>query len=589
MVEARTHEMFQELLKKSRLLTAKQLADVAARGTVDAGRTPAWLARNLVDRGWLTEWQARQLLVGRYGFFLGKYKLLDRLGAGGMGVVFKAHHPMTDRTVAVKVMAKSLLSNPAAAARFQREVRLVCALNHPNIIAAYDADTAGGVHFLVMEYVEGRDLASLVKSYGPLGVAQAVNYVAQAATGLAHAHDKGVIHRDIKPANLFLDGNGLIKILDLGLARFDENVGGDDSTASMALTRDGMVAGTVDYISPEQAEEMCAADARSDIYSLGCTLCYLLTGQPVYGGGTPMKRLFAHREQPIPSLRERRGEIPPPLESVFQRMVAKRPDARFPTMHEVAAALLPFESGRHAATFQPAPRSPRPEASAAEAISSVDVAVDTYLTELANQSAIDALPPSALPPAALPPSSALPPSGLAMPPVEPTRVQPASTVPRATLLTPPVVAPPPGFAPPAYFRPSPIFSTSSAHPLMDARWRRVGYDEKKWLLWLVGVVAGVLVALPVIGALVLTRPTALLLDWRLDERQGCRLDVDGKEVAIPAGNPATISLAPGQHRIIVRRRGYDQLEWEFSVTRGSRIERRIEWSKFGLRLPREPK
>ena len=578
MVEVVTRETFQELLTKSRLLTAKQLADVASRSTVDAGWTPVRAARNMIARGWLTEWQARQLLSGRYGFFMGKYKLLDRLGAGGMGVVFKAHHPMTDRTVAVKVMAQSLLSNPEAAARFQREVRLVCALNHPNIIAAYDADEAGGAHFLVMEYVEGRDLASLVKNDGPLGVARAVNCVVQAATGLAHAHDMGIVHRDIKPANLLLDGKGLVKILDLGLARLDEQLGGaGDSTASVALTRRGMVVGTVDYMSPEQAEEICAADARSDIYSLGCTLCYLLTGQSVYKGTTPMKRLFAHREQPIPSLRERRGEIPPALDAVFERMVAKCPEARFPTMHEVISALLPFESGRHAVALQPALRDPPPKASDAEVVSSVDVAVDTYLIQLANQSAIDALPPVALPPAAL----SLP------------TVQPASTVPRATLLTPPVVAPRPEFVPPSHITPPPAlspsraFSTSSSHPLVGARWRRGDSDHKKWL---VGIVAGVLVALPVIGALIWsTRPAALLLDWRMDARQGCRLVVDGKEAAIPAGNPAKISLPPGQHRVVIQRRGYVQLEWEFSVTRGSRIEQKVQWSKYDIDPAPEPK
>ena len=245
-------------------------------------------------------------------------------------------------------------------ARFEREVRAAAKLSHPNIVAAYDADEANGVHFLVMEYVEGNDLSALVKKNGPFPVARTVNYILQAARGLEFAHKKGVIHRDIKPSNLLLDNEGAVKILDMGLARIES--GGDAATKS-ELTGTGAVMGTVDYMAPEQALSTHHADARADIYSLGCTLYYLLTGRAAYDGETLMAKLLAHREQPIPELG---AGVPEEIEAVFRKMVAKSVEDRYQSVSEVVADLekcaqRPANVAQHPAVGRHQPRRRRPD------------------------------------------------------------------------------------------------------------------------------------------------------------------------------------------------------------------------------------
>lgn len=266
---------------------------------------------------------------------LGEYELLAWLGGGGMGDVYKARHVRLERIVAIKVLAGAWLGDKDAVARFHREMRAMGQLAHPNIVTAHDAGEYEGRHFLVMEYIEGEDLAKLVKRSGPLPVRQACEYLLQAARGLASAHGKGIIHRDIKPSNLIVDGTGTIRILDLGLARFDA------TSAAMAdgLTMVGQVMGTPAFMAPEQTQDTSLADARSDLYSLGCTLYYLLTGQALYSTGTAMYRLYAHRELPIPSLREACPEAPLELERILTRLVAKRPEERYADAGELVRAL----------------------------------------------------------------------------------------------------------------------------------------------------------------------------------------------------------------------------------------------------------
>jgi serine/threonine protein kinase len=269
---------------------------------------------------------------------LGNYVLIEKIGSGGMGQVFKARHNRMDRLVALKLLPSAMTRDHAAIARFEREVKAAAKLIHPNIVAAYDADCANGVHFLVMELVEGRDLNALVKTGGPFSVDKALNCVIQAARGMESAHRKGIVHRDIKPSNLLLDVEGTVKVLDMGLARVE--ISSIHASIETKLTRSGAIVGTFDYMSPEQALDSRSADARADIYSLGCTLYYLITGKPIYSGNTALEKILAHREQPIPLLKDVSPLVPNALEAIFQKMVAKKIEDRYQAMSEV---LVDFE------------------------------------------------------------------------------------------------------------------------------------------------------------------------------------------------------------------------------------------------------
>jgi serine/threonine protein kinase len=294
------------------------------------------LADLLVERKKLSLYQADKICDGQGdSLVLGNYVIHDVLGQGGMGMVLKAVHRRMERVVALKVLSAGFVKNPEAVQRFHREVKAAARLEHPNIVTAHDADEANGVHFLVMQYVEGSDLAARVKQFGPLPVGEALSYVLQAARGLHYAHERGVVHRDIKPANLLLDRQGKVQILDMGLARID----GENSNGAAELTHTGAVFGTVDYMAPEQGLSAKHADARSDIYSLGITLWYLLTGRPAYEGDSLMSKLLAHRDQPIPSLRDVRPDVTLRLEAVFKKMAAKAPNARYQRMSEVIAEI----------------------------------------------------------------------------------------------------------------------------------------------------------------------------------------------------------------------------------------------------------
>ncbi|MBB76396.1 MAG: hypothetical protein CMJ75_17965 [Planctomycetaceae bacterium] len=295
-------------------------------------------ARELVNQGKLTIFQARNIVAGGANrLVLGSYVILDKLGAGGMGTVYKAQHRRMKRVVALKVLPTAKMSKSSMVERFQREVEAAAKLDHPNVVTAHDADEHRGLHYLVMEYVDGFDLAYLVDRCGRLP-AESVDWIIQVANGLNYAHNQGVVHRDIKPANLLLDTSGTVKILDMGLARFDEQADGNEEDES-GLTQMGEIIGTLDFMSPEQAEDTRRADARSDIYSLGCTLYYLLTAQYLFPEETVLKKLLAHRTSPVPSLRSICPDVSESLDLFFQQMVAKSPDDRPQTMDAVIEAL----------------------------------------------------------------------------------------------------------------------------------------------------------------------------------------------------------------------------------------------------------
>jgi formylglycine-generating enzyme required for sulfatase activity/tRNA A-37 threonylcarbamoyl transferase component Bud32 len=321
------------------------------------------LAKELVRRGWLTPYQANLLVQGKgQELVLGQYVILERLGEGGMGRVYKARHRRLDRIDAVKVIRPEHLDNPAAVQRFQREARSAARLDHSNIVRVYDAGEAGGTHYLALEYVEGKDLGRLVKESGPLPVALACDYARQAALGLQHAHKHGLVHRDIKPQNLLLsssplapgerEGGGegtvrVVKILDMGLARLQHAAAEDKSSS---LTGEGAVVGTMDFLAPEQALDAHRVDIRADLYSLGCTLYYLLTGQVPFPGGTAAEKILKHQKAAPTPAEQLRPELPVGVAVLLGRLLAKRPAERYQTPAELAGALRPFCPARQPET-----------------------------------------------------------------------------------------------------------------------------------------------------------------------------------------------------------------------------------------------
>ena len=313
--------------------------------------TAEQLAREMVGNGRLSKFQA-QAVYQRKSLILvmGNYVLQERIGRGGMGEVFKAKHQKMDRIVALKILSPAAMKSPGAVKRFQREAKAAAKLTHPNIVTAHDAGEDHGMHFLVTEYVDGENLAAIVRQYGAVSLGKAVDYTLQAARGLEYAHSNGVIHRDIKPSNLLLDKQGTVKILDMGIARVDEFVGKLAFGSADEMASSGVIVGTPDYMSPEQGNDIRVADARSDIYSLGCTLYFLLTGQPAFPGETVLQKIIAHREHPIPFLREFRGDVPEAMERVFQKMLAKRPQDRYRSMTEVIAEIQKCIASRQQTT-----------------------------------------------------------------------------------------------------------------------------------------------------------------------------------------------------------------------------------------------
>ncbi|MGI9471889.1 MAG: serine/threonine-protein kinase, partial [Rubripirellula sp.] len=282
--------------------------------------TPERLADGLVGASILTAWQANKLLAGKSnGFYLGSYRLLRPLGKGGMGVVYLGEHNVMKRLMALKILPPEATRDKRRIERFKAEARACAQLDHPNIVRAYDFAEAGSKLYIVMEYVDGIDLHLAVQRDGLMSIADVLDALTQSTHGLAHAHERGIVHRDIKPSNLLLRTDGVVKLSDLGLARIGVGESGEEEKRRLM--------GTADFISPEQALNSKTVDARADIYSLGCTTYYLLTGQAPFAG-TAAQRLAKHQTMPMPDVRLLREDCPDAFADLIARMAAKRPDDR---------------------------------------------------------------------------------------------------------------------------------------------------------------------------------------------------------------------------------------------------------------------
>jgi serine/threonine protein kinase len=384
MTSTSVHETVDFLVSRQ-LLPSTNAEDLD--GLVDRSQSGEEVIKELVRAGQLTEYQQSQLLSGQgEKLCFGPYRLVKPLGEGGMGAVFKAWQPRLGRFVALKFIHASYLKERSTALiRFQRESHAIAQLRHPNIITLYDADEVDGVPFIAMEYVDGMSLSDMVRQTGPLWIKQACEYVRQAAQGLQHATELGFVHRDIKPSNIVvsqpkknsvsassskslllitvrdvkrksvLEGNwslDRIKILDMGLARLNGSLTGGHGSLT-PLTTAGAVLGTPDYLAPEQARNASAVDVRADLYSLGCTFYFVLTGRPPFPGGTPLEKMIRHQcDDPAP-VESLRSDLPEAVARAVAKLLAKKPSDRFQSPAELATVLGSYLAGADGAFEQP--------------------------------------------------------------------------------------------------------------------------------------------------------------------------------------------------------------------------------------------
>ncbi|MGY8770423.1 MAG: serine/threonine protein kinase [Pirellulales bacterium] len=341
-----TPEKFLDFVLRSKLLSEDQVqsAEQALRQQ-NSGQLPAILDQVVsyfTEQQLITHWHCEKLTVGKYrGFFLAKYKLLKLLGTGGMSSVYLAEHTLMQRKVAIKVLPPKRVKDATYLARFHMEAQATAQLDHPNIVRAFDIDQEKNTHYIVMEYVPGRNLQTIVREAGPLSFDQAAQCVAQAADGLQHMHDAGVVHRDIKPANLLFDPTGILKILDMGLARFSQ-----DDEESLTMEHEEHILGTADYLSPEQAMNSHKVDSRTDIYSLGCSLYFLLVGHVPFPEGSLAQRIAKHQSVMPEKLRKSRPNCPASLAQICEKMMAKKRTERFQSAKQVAQELRQWLDSR---------------------------------------------------------------------------------------------------------------------------------------------------------------------------------------------------------------------------------------------------
>lgn len=348
-MQIETSDTLIDALRTCGLFSPEQLEGMV-RELSTLGDDPPTLMRHLLHREWMSLYQLRKVVHGKAGELqLGPYVLTDKIGEGGMGKVYRARRLQDDASVAIKIVRPILLANPIIRQRYQREVESALTLKHPNVVAVFDAGEADGRYFIAMEFVDGIDLSHLVKECRALEVAEACEYGRQAALGLHHAHQAGFVHRDIKPSNIVVAGERyivgateppIVKILDMGLIR---SVGFDaEGSDRHDLTRSGTVVGTPDYMAPEQAKNSSTVDHRADLYSLGCTLYFLLAARPPFPDGNPLEKIIKHQlEAPMP-LQALRPDVPTSVAEVVARLMAKSPADRFPTALAASEALAPL-------------------------------------------------------------------------------------------------------------------------------------------------------------------------------------------------------------------------------------------------------
>ena len=338
---------FVELLQKSGLIPDNVLRDSLTRLKQENGGEPLadtkFVMNRLIEMEMITKWQSEKLLSQKYkGFFLGKYKILGHIGTGGMSSVYLVEHVQMHQRRAIKVLPRKRVSDKTYLERFYIEARASASLNHPNIVRAFDVDhdEESETHYLIMEFVDGRDVGKIIEEDGKVDPRDAASYIAQAANALQFAHDEGVIHRDVKPGNLLVDKNNEVKILDLGLALFKED------EYSLTLEYNEKILGTADYLAPEQAMNSHTVDHRADIYGLGCTLFFMLAGEPPFNEGTLAQRISMHQTRSPKKISEYRNDCPDALQKILDRMMEKDPDDRPQSCNEVNQVLSDWLAGR---------------------------------------------------------------------------------------------------------------------------------------------------------------------------------------------------------------------------------------------------
>lgn len=327
------------------------LGVVSAAAAAQARQIDLQNPRKTLAAAGLTAFQAEMALAGQgHRLLLGPYLILHRIAEGGMGTVYEARHNRLDRPVALKVIRSDKLKSRVVARRFLREIRMTASLEHPHIVKAFDADSVGDTFYLATELIRGQDLSSHVRHHGPMEALDACQAIEHAALALQHIHEHGMVHRDIKPSNLIReDSSGLVKLLDLGLCSLPQEAPETEGDSPM-ITRAGVLLGTPDYIAPEQARDPHSVDIRADLYSLGCTFYYLLTGRPPFAAQLPVDKLMKHLFEPPPPLEVPGRVIPPAVGEIVMKLMAKAPEDRFQTPAELIAALRSLtyqESNRH--------------------------------------------------------------------------------------------------------------------------------------------------------------------------------------------------------------------------------------------------